>query len=381
MKPGWQKAPFDAVITDESGGNIKTPQSEFLAAGHYAVVDQGKELIAGYVNDESRLCRAQLPVIVFGDHTRCFKYVDFPFCMGADGIKVLRPKVGADVKYLYHYLRQVYLREGGYDRHFKYLKRTDIVLPPRSEQRRIAEVLDRAEVLRVKRRDALVQLDTLTQSIFLDMFTRGLDGPVVDVAENRLGVPNGWSWELLTNVARLATGHTPDRERSDFWNGDIPWISLTDIRELDGRVATQTIQNVTPLGIDNSSSVVLPRGTVCFSRTASVGFVTMMGREMATSQDFVNWVCGPRLLPTYLMCALLSARRRLQALSSGSTHKTIYMRVVEQFRALVPPVTLQQEFARRIGAVEKMRTTYRAALVDLDALFVSLQYRAFRGEL
>ena len=83
-------------------------------------MDQGKELVAGYTNDESRLCRAQLPVIVFGDHTRCFKYVDFPFCMGADGVKVLRPKIDADVKYLYHYLRQLRLTAGGYDRHFKY---------------------------------------------------------------------------------------------------------------------------------------------------------------------------------------------------------------------------------------------------------------------
>jgi type I restriction enzyme S subunit len=102
---GWHKEPFDAVIADESGGNVKTPQGEFLQSGQFPIIDQGKELIAGYTNDATRLCSAQLPVIVFGDHTRCFKYVDFPFCMGADGIKVLRPKTDADVKYLYYYLR------------------------------------------------------------------------------------------------------------------------------------------------------------------------------------------------------------------------------------------------------------------------------------
>src|SRR5450759_2392719 len=125
MNPGWRLAPFDSVMADESGGNLKTPQREFLPVGRYAVVDQGKQLVAGYVNDESRLCRVELPAIVFGDHTRCFKYVDFPFCMGADGTKVLRPRIDADVRYLYHYLRQLRLTEGGYDRHFKYLKRTE----------------------------------------------------------------------------------------------------------------------------------------------------------------------------------------------------------------------------------------------------------------
>ena len=187
--------------------------------------------------------------------------------------------------------------------------------------------------------------------------------------------------ELLTNVARLATGHTPDREREDYWSGGIPWISLTDIRDLDGTVAANTIQNVSPLGIENSSAVLLPPGTVCFSRTASVGFVTVMGGAMATSQDFVNWVCGPELDPTYLMWALIGARRRLQALSSGSTHKTIYVRVVEQFRALVPPLDLQRAFARRVAAVEQLKTAHRASLTELDALFASLQHRAFRGEL
>jgi type I restriction enzyme S subunit len=261
------------------------------------------------------------------------------------------------------------------------LARYEIPLPPLAEQRRIAEVLDRAEALRAKRRAGLAQLDTVVRASFDNLFMKGLDGPAVDISDERSGVQARWSWELLTDAASLATGHTPDRERADYWNGDIPWISLTDIRDLDAAVASRTIQNVTALGIENSSSVRLPAGTVCFSRTASVGFVTVMGSEMATSQDFVNWVCGPRLDATYLMWALIGARPRLRAFSSGSTHKTIYVRVVERFRVLIPPLALQREFARRVAAVEKLKTAYRASLAEMDALFASLQHRAFRGEL
>jgi type I restriction enzyme S subunit len=250
-----------------------------------------------------------------------------------------------------------------------------------AEQRRIAEVLDKAEALRAKRRAALAQLDSLTQSLFLDLFGGNLDSPAIDIKPRRSTIPKECAWVLLTEVARLATGHTPDREREDYWNGDIPWISLTDIRSLDGAVASKTLQNVTPLGIDNSSAVKLPAGTVCFSRTASVGFVTVMGKEMSTSQDFMNWVCGPLIDPIFLMWALITSRNRLLALSSGSTHRTIYMRVVEQFRVLLPPLDLQREFARRVAVVEKLKTAQRAALAKLDALFASLQHRAFRGEL
>jgi len=254
-------------------------------------------------------------------------------------------------------------------------------LPPLPEQRRIAEILDKADALRATRRTALAQLDTLTQSIFLDIFGEKLDAPAVDTRTRRADVPRGCSWVMLTDVARLATGHTPDRERPDYWNGEIPWISLTDIRSLDGTETMSTLQNVTPLGIENSSSVLLPKGTVCFSRTASVGFVTVMAREMATSQDFMNWVCGPLLDPIYLMWALITSRQRLLALSSGSTHRTIYMRVVEQFRVLLPPIKSQREFARRVAAVGKLRALKGTSLAELDSLFASLQHRAFRGEL
>lgn len=260
------------------------------------------------------------------------------------------------------------------------LARYEFALPPLAEQRRIAEVLDRAEELRAKRRVALAQLDVLAEAIFLDLFGGHRQAPVT-VGAKLEAHPRGWEWELLTDVARLATGHTPDRRRPDYWNGDTPWITLTEIRRLDGAIATHTVENITQSGISNSSAVKLPVGTVCFSRTASVGFVTVMGREMATSQDFVNWVCGPRLKPTYLMHALLRSRDRLRSLSSGSTHKTIYLPTVEQFRVLVPPLHLQQEFARRVTIVEKIKAAHRVSLAELDALFVSLQQRAFRGEL
>ena len=89
----------------------------------------------------------------------------------------MRPKIEADVKYLYYYFRQLRLTKGGYDRHFKYLKRANVVLPPLPGQRRIAELLDRAEALRAKRRAALAQLESLTQGIFFEIFSDPISNP------------------------------------------------------------------------------------------------------------------------------------------------------------------------------------------------------------
>lgn len=255
-----------------------------------------------------------------------------------------------------------------------------IALPPLADQRRIADVLDRAEALRAKRRAALAELDALTTACFFSHFGVHSQTPVT-VGDKLHAHSRGWKWELLLDVARLATGHTPDRKRADYWNGDIPWITLSEIRKLDGTIATETAEHLTQAGVDHSAAVRLPAGTVCFSRTASIGFVTVMGKEMTTSQDFVNWVCAPHLEPIYLMHALLQSRTRLRSLSTGSTHKTIYFPVVERFRVLVPPIQLQRAFVAQVAVINKLRSAQRASLAELDSLFSSLQHRAFRGEL
>lgn len=106
-----------------------------------------------------------------------------------------------------------------------------------------------------------------------------------------------------------------------------------------------------------------------------------MGREMCTSQDFVNWVCGDDLDPIYLMGALMQAREYLRSLASGSTHKTIYFPTVKQFCVLVPPLPLQQEFAQRVGEIRKLQAAQAASRKQTEHLFQSMLHRAFNQEL
>ena len=111
---------FKEVVSDNSGGNKKLAKSNFLKQGDIAVVDQGKKLIAGFYNDTRLAVKTQPPYVVFGDHTRAFKYVDFPFIMGADGTKVLQPKKGnCDTKYLYYFFLSINVPNTGYNRHVK----------------------------------------------------------------------------------------------------------------------------------------------------------------------------------------------------------------------------------------------------------------------
>ena len=184
--------------------------------------------------------------------------------------------------------------------------------------------------------------------------------------------PLGWSWRLLSDVARLESGHTPSRRVPEYWdNGTIPWLSLKDMRGLAGRYITDTVDKTTQAGIDNSSARILPAGTVAFCRTASVGDVVVLGRAMATSQDFANWVCGPALVPEYLYEALRASESEFDREKQGSTHKTIYMPVLERFRILLPPVDEQQRIADILDKADAIRRKRKEAIALTDDLLRS----------
>ena len=258
-----------------------------------------------------------------------------------------------------------------------------LISPPLEEQRQIARRLKaRLEEAENARRASVGQAseaDALINSIYRAAFQS-----IVPIAvPPALGAPpTGWSWLRLTDVARLESGHTPSRSRPDWWGGDVSGISLTEIRALDGQWVESTHLRTNAAGIANSAARILPCGTVCFSRTASVGFVAMMAQPMATSQDFANWVCGDGLDPEFLMYALIRSRRELRELATGATHKTIYMPTLEAFHVCAPDPDTQ----RRIVAALKPRladaATLRAALheqmADLTALPQRLLAQAFK---
>lgn len=167
--------------------------------------------------------------------------------------------------------------------------------------------------------------------------------------------PPGWRWTALTSVARLETGHTPSRRHPEYWDGDIPWVGIRDATAHHGRTLDDTAQHTNALGIANSSARVLPAGTVCLSRTASVGYVVVLGRPMATSQDFVGWVCDPGALDhRYLKYVLLAERDSFLAFASGTTHQTIYLPEVKAFHVCLPPLAEQRAIADTLDALDDL---------------------------
>ncbi len=178
LPEGWQWVPFKEATGRVNTQTRKLKTSEYKCSGQYPIVDQGQREIVGYTDDRSCIIYEPLPLVVFGDHTKVAKHVDYPFAIGADGVVLLSSRNGVDSRFLFYWLRQIYIRHLGYARHYSVLKSKTIPLPPLPEQKRIAASLNEkmAEVdkLRVALEKQLAEISAMPATILRKAFSGGL---------------------------------------------------------------------------------------------------------------------------------------------------------------------------------------------------------------
>jgi len=236
---------------------------------------------------------------------------------------------------------------------------TPIRLAPMRQQRRIAEILSTVDEA-IEETEALIAKQRQVKAgLMHDLFTRGLtpDGhlrPPRDQAphlynESQLGwLPKEWVVELLDDIAVRGSGHTPNKNHQDYWNGGIKWVSLADSWRLDRVYISDTDHEISQLGIENSSAVLHPPWTVILSRDAGVGKSAITTCEMAVSQHFMCWNCGPRLDNYYLYYWLQFRKQEFENIATGSTIPTIGLRFFSQYRISVPENLAEQEAIRAV---------------------------------
>ena len=196
-------------------------------------------------------------------------------------------------------------------------------------------------------------------------------------------VPEGWQWVNLVEIAKMETGHTPSRGHPEWWGGDVPWIGIADARDHHERSILKTIQYTNSDGLANSAARLLPAGTVCVSRTASVGYVVVMGKPMATSQDFVNWIPTSAVISDWLRVIFTADRDALIRFGKGTVHKTIYFPEWLSASIALPPLTEQArivaEVDRHLSIISEVESEVDANLRRTQALRQATLSNKFSG--
>jgi type I restriction enzyme S subunit len=241
-------------------------------------------------------------------------------------------------------------------------------LPPLPEQKRIAAILDQADGLRAKRRAALAQLDELTQAIFLEMF----GDPIVN--------SHGWPLHRLDTLGTLDRGVSRHRPRNapELLGGPYPFVQTGDVSNSDGYSRTFT-GTYSEAGLRQSK--MWPAGTLCITIAANIAKTGILTFDACFPDSVVGFRSDSSATVEFIRIWLSFLQASLEDKAPESAQKNINLEILRSLTVPIPDTDLLRLFSGRVVAVDEMKTLHRTALTELDALFASLQHRAFRGEL
>ncbi|ARD44444.1 restriction endonuclease subunit S [Colwellia sp. PAMC 21821] len=230
-----------------------------------------------------------------------------------------------------------------------------IYKPSIFEQEKIASFLNhetaKIDTLIEKQQQLIKLLKEKRQAVISHAVTKGINpkAPIRDSGVEWLGgVPEHWKVCRIKQIAKLASGHTPDKKKEEYWvNCEIPWVSLNDstqLKQVD--YITDTSFYLNEKGLENSSAKKLPKRCVVFTRDASIGLAAITTRIMAVSQHVIAWVCNEsETYPEYLLLVFYAMKDELDRYTAGATLKTIGMPDVNKLTGAFPQIEEQKEIA------------------------------------
>lgn len=366
----------------------KIKQKDYLVKGKLAVVDQGQELIGGYTNDVEKSYSGALPIVIFGDHTRCIKFVDFPFAQGADGVKVLRPKPFYLPKAFYYALQSVNIPNLGYRRHFPLFNKFSIPLPPFAEQQRIVDRIEslfaKLDEAKEKAQAVVDSFETRKAAILHKAFTGELTakwreehGVGMDSWEKKSVVELCISLKYGTAKKSDASGNVVVLRMGNLQQGEIDWSDLAYSNDPD----------------DIEKYKLYP-GDVLFNRTNSAALVgktaIYRGEHPAIYAGYLIKLDynHDKIIGDYLNYALntLDAKKYCNSVKTdGVNQSNINAKKIGAYSFNVPSIPEQEKIVsviqKLLSKEQQAKEAAEAVLDQIDLMKKSILARAFRGEL
>ena len=355
---------FDEIFVDKTKYGVKVQTTEYSEVGEHIIIDQGQSQIAGYTDRQEGLFE-EVPVVIFGDHTRVIKYVDEPFFLGADGVKVLRSKDdNANYKYLYYALKNARIPDTGYNRHFKWLKEVQINYPDSDKQAEIVDILDNVSSVIKKREDELCVLDDLIKARFVEMFG--------DPVSNSYGLPEA----TLPELGEFGRGISKHRPRNDpkLLGGGYPLIQTGDVAKA-GLYITSYNSTYSELGLRQSK--MWKKGTLCITIAANIAKTAILTFDACFPDSVVGFTANEKTNNIFIHYWFLFFQTILESQAPESAQKNINLKILSELRVIVPKKEKQDEFVDFIHQVDKSKVVVQKALDETQILFNSLMQQYF----
>ena len=363
---------FTDFYRDVTKNGTKIPQEKYLRIGKYPIIDQGRQNIAGRWDSQDGIFE-DVPAIVFGDHTRAIKYIEEPFFIGADGVKILRPANEEDSpKYLYYALQAAKIPDLGYSRHFKALKGLEIRIYSREEQDEIVHIIERIDHLISQRNKEVGYLENLVKSRFIEMFG--------DMLLNT----KRWNEQPLESMADIVSGITKGRKIKGQSMIKVPYMAVSNVK--DGYIDWTTVKTIEATEQEIEQYRLLPDDVLM----TEGGDPDKLGRGAIIKEPLENCIHQNHifrvrlnrgtLLPEYMEQYLQQqkAKRYFLGCAKQTTGiASINMRQLTGLPVVVPEMQLQKEYVSFVHQVDKSKVKVQKALDETQKLFDSLMQQYF----
>ena len=365
------KVNFEEVLQDITKLGTKVTTDKYQKQGDYPIIDQGQKFIAGYLNGHEGLLE-DIPVIIFGDHTRILKYVDFPFFLGADGVKVLKVKnTNFLSKYVYYNLCATAIPNTGYNRHFKWLKQANLKAIPLEAQQKIINSLDEITALIDKHKQQLEKLDLLVKSKFIEMFG--------DSEFNTKGF-------TLLKLSDLCTvGSSKRIYQTEQSKEGVPFLRISDLNNrIDG------IEDTCELYIPEETyksfaleGLIPNKGDILITARGTLGrcYIVKESDKFYFQDGMITWLSSLSNKVNSLYISYLFStegiKKQIESLQAGSTVAYLSIAMTKKLNIMLPPIELQNEFASFVEQTDKVKSKIKQSLEKFDILKKALMQKYF----
>jgi len=389
----WQVKKLGEVCDKISLNGIKIKQKDYLTEGKFPVVDQGQELIGGYFNDEKLVVPTEPPYIIFGDHTKIKKFITFKFIAGADGVKVLKPHSILNPKFFFYLIHTVKIPDKGYARHFQFLEKEEIPIPPLPEQQaivaKIEELLSELDNGKQQLQTAQQQLKVYRQSLLKWAFEGKLTNKNVKEGE----LPKGWKTSKLGEyLIKIEAGKS---FKCDERTPNLNEVGVLKVSAVTWQIFNEN-ESKTVIGKDRiNENYFVKKDDFLFSRANTLDLigaaviVHSIDRKLMLSDKTLRFIFNKEILKTYALYFLRSrkGRREIQRLSTGNQEsmRNIGQERIKQIEIPIPSFIEQQfivnELENKLTVCDNIEETISQSLLHAESLSQSILKKAFEGKL
>ena len=369
MKEGWEYKIFESCLV-KVPKQVQIKSKDYKKEGKFPIVSQEAELISGYWDDETIVYKHKEPVVIFGDHTKNIKYVDFNFVVGADGTHILSTKKDINPKFFYYVLKSIKLRELGYARHYKLLKEKYIPVPPLSEQQSIVDYLDSAfakiDAMKANAEKALNEAKALFQASLKEM----------------LEPKEGWEEKKLGDICDFRSGFA--FKSNKFTKIGEPIIRISDIQNEEIDDSNLVYFDSKSYTEDLSKYLIYPDDILI---AMSGGTTGKLGINTSNRTFYLNQRVGvfrenkSYLNHRYLYHYLHTKSEESLRIAAGAAQPNLSTAQIKSFIIPVPSLSEQRSIVATLDSikskVDKLQANYEKISQECDALKQAILRQVF----